>query len=270
MESEATKNLWAKALQLSDEVTGFSDQLLTLGLEVIQLLAEQRDAVAHSRTKEMYSEAIDRHGSFLHEISDLGREVDLLREQARPRESAEQVQEVLAKLAGVDPEKLADEELLAVCKRAWAAIQAAPDTVSVAVASTAISHFTLVHSHLEVLNALLDRDPLDRRILDGVLTLAKAAALDLGGTVFPFLGTLEALFEVATPQIQRDADSMRATSAGVDRLFIFGDQLSLLSQGVALSRANVRLASAVVIETNRGLERESRLLVDVFEGAAKD
>jgi hypothetical protein len=267
--SKAAQDLWDEALRLGDEFSEISDKILTLGLEVIQLLGEQQQT-GHSRTREMYSEVMGSHDRFIRQIADLGKEGDLLAEQVAPAKFAERVKEALEKLSHVDVMSIADDELIALCTRAMKTIEGMPDIVGVAVASTAISRFGLAHSHAEVLNAFLDHPPLDQKVIEGVAQLAKAAALDMGGSVFPFLGTLETLFELATPQIKRDAERMRSASAEWDRLFVFGDQLNLLCQGADLAKANARAASQIVSKTNLDFARESRLLITVFEDTAKD
>jgi hypothetical protein len=254
---------------MADEVQEVSDAILVLGLQVIELLAEQQRAGGHARTREAYSQALQSHDKFLRQITGLGKEADLTRAQAASAEFMQRVEAVLEKQRQVDVMSLADDEVLALCNRAWETMESMPHVVDVAVASTAISHFALIHSHAEVLNAFLDRPPLDRKILDGVTQLAKAAALDLGGNVFPFIGTLETLFELATPQIKRDSESMRNASAMLDRLFVFGDQLSLLSKGADVAEANARIANQVISQANLDFERESRLLIRILEDNAE-
>jgi len=253
---------------LAEGLDDVLQKTLALGLDVINLLSSQQAACAHERTQGIYAEVMDSHGRFVNQMADLSVEADRIQGRCTPSDYAVQVQKVQEKLNHVNIAGLADAELIALCARAWEAIEAMPDTVGLPLASAGIARFSLAYSHAEVLSAFLGRPSLGYQALGGIAKLVKAVALDVGGSVvFPFLGTLETLSELATPQVKRDAERMRTARSEWDRLFVFGDQLTMLVQGADLAQTNARAADQAIVKANLDFDRDVRWLSEVLDAA---
>lgn len=267
--ASSARRLWTEADHLAEGLDDVLEKTLRLGLGVIELLADQQAACAHERTRGIYAGAISSHDKFITQMNALAVESDRIQQQCRPSDYTAQVKAIQEKQSRVSIAKLGgDAELSALYTRAQKSIQAMPDTVGIPLASAGICRISLVYSHAEVLTAFLDRPPLGDKALDATAKLVKAVALDTGGsTVFPFLGTLETLLDLATPQIKRDAERMRTARAEWDRLFAFGDQLTTLIQSANLAQENARAADRVIAKAHVDFDRDVRWLSGLLEAA---
>ena len=162
---------------------------------------------------------------------------------------------------------LADEERLAQCKRAWQTIEATPDVAALPIAAVHVTLYSVVYCHGDVLSAFLGRPSTARATLEATGTLVKAIATDVAGTMVPFLGTLEAVFDLMTPRIEREAERMRNVRQHLDLLFQLDDQLTALLGYASFAETVTNSANQSLATGMTSFTRDADWLIGVLQGA---
>jgi hypothetical protein len=267
MSTSSAIQLLDQALRIKEDMEARRAELHRLGLDVIRLLAESESKSKHARTRAGYSEAKVDHDRFINQMLGLSESANELGEQFRPDHYRTQIEEVLEGLDKAEVDALANAELTSLCERAKDSIQSTPDAVAAALASVYISHFSLAIAHVNTLAAYLQRSSLSTQVLEGAGSLLKAVLLDMGGTVFPLVGTAEVLFQLTTTQMAEDQKRMRSTVEESDRLWFFVDQISALTRSADVAQGSANAAAKIVAEANAGFDEDSRWLVDTLRAA---
>jgi hypothetical protein len=251
---QSVEDLWSECARLTDGIPDIREDMLELGPAVIALLAEQRDACDLDRTRAIYQGAIDDHTRFIDLMGHLVHESDGQLARYRLDRYIARIEEIMARVQGVSPSRIADE-FLTLFAQPWDEVQLMPERISVPLASTAIGRYSLTYAHRDTLAAFLGRPTRGQQMFDGALQLAKAVALDVGGsTIFPFVGVLQTVFELATPHLERERERMDKARSELERLFFFGDQVAALGVSAGLARSSAEEADRFIGKVITGFE----------------
>jgi hypothetical protein len=271
----ASEKLWEEALRLADLVNGVNEELLSRGLDVIKLLSSVEAASANPRTRGIIKGAREKNSLYIKRggsLSDIYKE--LLQEHGREIDFyIVHWQEVLKRNRRVDPEKIANEELLGLITQARQTMESAPAAAQVLVALAAIANYSQYLYYVDLLNALLQYPTKYRRTLDLAGVLAKAAVMDLAGTAIPFLGTLttviDTIFDLAEPRIDKKVEELRKATEDYDRVCDFDDQLIELLKYADFAEENMGFADRTLKATHVSFAREAAWLSAVLGNAER-
>jgi hypothetical protein len=236
------QQLMEEADRLAGVLDDAQEQVGSRVLEAFNLVEGQKAASKNARTRAIYAGVQKNHKKVGARGSSIADGAQKLLQDYREDNYLARTQQIMAQLGGVNARKLADEELLARAKQAWQTIEGTPDAVALHIASVQISLFSQTFYYADVLNAFLDYPSVFRRTLDVAGELVKALATDVAGAAIPFLGTLNTIFELMEPRIERLTEQMRQATKLLDRLFQFDDQLTELLGYASFVEENTRLA----------------------------
>ncbi|HEX6601905.1 MAG TPA: hypothetical protein VF030_04630, partial [Solirubrobacterales bacterium] len=121
----------------------------------------------------------------------------------------------------------------------------------------------LVRWHYDALSGYLRRPSKWQRLTEGVGKLLKAAVVDAGGAVVPFLGTAEVLCQLSATQMSKDRERLKSANDEISRLFFFTDHLADITQGVETAKDNAKRAKEFIAEANRGFDEDCAWLIEM-------
>lgn len=258
--------LLAELEKFAAETLDRADSLKTLAEEVNKLLAESEASCQHPRLKAAYAEAKAKHAGLISDQLALLREAGSFRDgfdNAHYQQRVKEVIEAVGRLKDADAPSLeALGELLPALEPVRDRVMAAPAKVGLTVGAILASPSCLACWHFESLSLYVDRPPTGQRLIEGAGDLLKAALLDAGGSVLPFLGTADVLCQLSVSQISRDRERMMNANDEISRLFFFTDHLSELAQGVGLAKANAKRGNEFIVQANRDFDNDSQWLIE--------
>jgi hypothetical protein len=180
-------------------------------------------------------------------------------------------QEIAARNSRVDPRKIANAELLDLMTRALQTMERTPDAVETLVSLAAIAQYAATFYYADLLRALLQYPTAYRRMLDMAGALAKAAAMDLGGTVIPFLGTIttaiDTVFDLIEPRIEKKIAEFQQATVIYDRLCDFDDQLTELLGHQDFADDLIRSAGLTLKTTRTSFTADAAWVIAVLGNA---
>lgn len=276
--SKASDELMAEALRLGRIIGSdkFKKELTKNGPDVIKLLSAQEAASKNPRitaiiqgTRAHNQQTIANGGSLADGTHELL--------QASKQDNAfytDRWQEVLARNSRVDPQKIANAELLDLLTRARQTVERTPDAVETLVAVAVITQYAPTFYYADLLNVLLQYPTAYRRVLDAAGALAKEAILDLGGTVIPFLGTIttavDTVFDFIEPRIDKKIAEFQQATVIFDRLCDFDDQLGELLGHQDFAEDIIRSAGLTLQTTRASFTTDAAWLSAVLGNAEQD
>ena len=153
-------------------------------------------------------------------------------------------------------------------------MEGTPEAIETLVASAGIAHYSQFLFYADLLSAFLQYPSKFRLTLDTARTLANAALMDLAGTVFPFVGTVAAtidtVFSLAEPRINRKIEELRQATELYDRVADFGDQLTDLLGYSDFVEERIRFADETLKTTHVSFTTDAAWLSAVLGNAERD
>ena len=252
--------LLAEATKLGNALAALLSEIAALAPQVNTILASAIATSSSARTKSILQEAIDKHADLIRAGASLPNHSQVILERFKQSKHEVALRTVLALLDNIDVDKLADEELLAQCTRARQTIEQAPEVWAIQVSAVHIPLYSLPFFHLNLLREFLNRPSRLDQTFSGAIALFKAVAKDLAGEAVPFLGVLETVFELTTPAMERDVESMRHATNKLDRLFQFDDALTNVMSHARYVEAAIRFADDSTRAYSLHFERDATWL----------
>ena len=267
--ASAAQQLWAEANRLNEGIPAVLDEIQALGLDVIQHMKGASASSKEIRTRAVFTALLEKQAVLASQAINLSNGTSTIASRFTDAKFAEAVGKMRSGLHDVDPEKLANEELLALCKRLCKTVFDAPDIWAFYIASAHIPVYALVYFHCAVLRAYLGRPGAVHRTLGVVTRLVKAAANDLAGELIPFLGVLETVVDLSTPQLEREIERLRQTTDDLDRIFQLDDRLSELLRQAHFAKIAIQMSDEATTNAGQTFQRNFRLLNEIFESARR-
>jgi hypothetical protein len=228
------RQLMEEAAGLAEDVRAHQGELLSSGLDALGFITAQQ-AASHSIG------ALDKFGHVLASNRELSGRMMRLSNMAQgilhdcdDSNYAPQIRQAMDEINEMDLTKIEDEDLLREFERRRDNVLASARVTSVCAASAEIPIFFLAFSHSDLAQAYVNKPPLSRRALNNASQLIGAAAMDVAGTVIPFLGTAFAVFQLMDPWIEREKQRMVEAMPQIDRLFNLDEDLTTLAEFSAL------------------------------------
>jgi hypothetical protein len=259
-----------EAVRMAKELADTLEEIRSQGLDVIGLIAGQTGESTHDRMRAIYEQALTKHERLTTEVVRLSVNADKVLHRYELSDYISKIQEIEARRARLDVTKLADEELLAQCERAWQSIEGIDDAFAIDIASIHIPLYSLAYSHGDVLRAFLGRPSKGRSAIEAAGALLGAGVTDVAGIAMPCLGTLKTALELMTPRIERETERMRSATEQLDRLFLLDDHLTELLAYASFVDATTKLADTCLSSARASFETDAAWLVDVYAAAARD
>ncbi len=265
--STSADELFAEVEPFVEETVASADELRELALDVNELLAELEASSPHPRLGAAYADARVAHVGLNSNLLALLEESNsLLQDFDRElyRRQGSEVVEAFDRLGDADVQTL--ERLGAVVpvlEPVRDRVFAAPDKIFLAVMAVLISPSPLVRWHYDALSGYLRRPSKWQRLTEGVGKLLKAAVVDAGGAVVPFLGTAEVLCQLSATQMSKDRERLKSANDEISRLFFFTDHLADITQGVETAKDNAKRAKEFIAEANRGFDEDCAWLIEM-------
>jgi len=268
--SKPAKELFAEVEPFVKETVDRADELLELAMDVNELLAEAEASCTHPRLGAAYADAraahdglnsnllvlLEESNSFLHGF-----------DEERYRSQVGEVIEAFDRLSDADVQTLEQlGALLPVLKPVRDRVFAAPDQISLAVMAVLIAPSSLARWHYDALSEYLHRPSKWQRLTEGVRKLLRAAVVDAGGAVVPFLGTAEVLCQLSVTQMSQDRERLKSANDDISQLFFFSDHLAEITQGVETAKDNAKRAREFIARANRGFDEDCRWLIETAPG----
>jgi hypothetical protein len=254
----------------SDE---FRKDLTKFSIEVVQLLAAQEVASTNPRITAIIRGAEAHNGQTIANGGSLADGFgELLQESMLDNAFyLARWQEFGARYSRVDMQKIANAELGELMIRALQSMERTPDAVETLVSLAAIAQFAASFYYVDLLRVLLQYPTAYRRMLDTSGALAKAAVMDLAGTVIPFLGTIttaiDTVFDLIEPRIEKKIAEFRQATVIYDRLCDFDDQLTELLGHQDFAENLIRSAGLTLKTTRASFTADAAWVIAVLGNA---
>jgi hypothetical protein len=179
------------------------------------------------------------------------------------------IQQIRSHLSHVQPDRLADETLLAIAKRSWDAMEMAPYEWEIWTGTAAIPVFQASILFRDALGAYIKRPSFPKQLLEAATVVLKAAAKELIGKYNPIFGFAMVIAEVTTPHIERQINQMEQTVDMLDRTFLLDDTLSRGLEFLKYVEAALSVSERGVAETQERFNRSFSWLDGLLQVARK-
>lgn len=262
--------LQSEATALSNRVAEASGVLPTLAEDVRIILAKAKSSSKQTRTLEIFESITARNRSLTDRIGLLYKRAKLIFDALREAPVEQTVITIRDRLQRVDPEKLADEELLALCYRARHTVEAAPGVLSLHLVLAHLPLDSLTLLHHDALCTFLGKPTGVDRAKGMAAPVFEAAVLDGIGLVVPGAGTVKAIIEVTQPHLEQEIQRFGQAATQIDRAFRLDDLLSDLcsfADSVDSCEQQARIGLDQYLEI---LQRDADWLADTLKQAARD
>lgn len=260
-----TERLLAEVESFVQETLSKVNELRRLAEDVNERLSEAEASCPHPRLRATYAETKARHDESIAKILALLDESSSVRENfsdARFQNGIEEVKTCVERFRDADTQTLERlGTLQPVLEPVRDRVMEMPEQVGLTVVAVLVSPSCLVRWHFEALSEYLNRPTSWNRLIDGTGHLLKAALIDAGGTVIPFLGTAEVLFQLCVSQISKDRERIQRSNDDISRLFFLTDHLAELAQGTETARDGARRAKEFISQVDRDFDDDRNWLV---------
>lgn len=254
----------------AEQVSDLSKKLPKLWGDVRRLLTEATDPSDHARTQEIFAQAEESHQDVVARLAPLIERAHALIASYRADPPQIAVLNIEAHLGRVEPEELADAGLLALCKRAFRTVESAPAVWSIHVALAHIPVHALVCAHYDALNMFLGRPTGGTRVKSAADEIVRGAVRDGIGVFVPVLGTLEAIYNVSRPQLDREIARIHNAVTEVNKAYRFEETMRGLRRFANLAESCVVLAENGLAEFAVAFKHDSDWLTNALDGATRD
>lgn len=261
------ENLMAEAITLGEELKQNLGQLVQAGLDAIKLITVQQEASTNLETVAKYGHILAGSGDSTQRMMRLLDMTGNILRECVDDHYPEQLSNFLREFKGIDPAKIADEDLLRELDLRSGNVFDMNSVISLCAASAQIPIFFLAFAQSDLMRAYVGKPPFSRRALDNASELGTAVVMDVTGTAIPFFGTALAAFKLMTPWLEREKARTAKAVSLVDKIFDLDRGLATLSEYGVLVEGSVSQVSEFLSAYRESFDQDIAWLIRLSRAA---
>jgi hypothetical protein len=172
----------------------------------------------------------------------------------------------------VDYNKVIDPEFIEIHNHLWENIKNSSIPVwQYNIAICRIYVYYIFYSDFVILQTFLNRPNIQERIFESVIELAKVVGKELLDYAMPFFNSIvETIVTISKTHLAKEQEKIKSAITVFDKLIIFRDHLSTLSNYLTSAEIVVNTSESLLIENESKFVKEADFLLEMWRSIQKD